>query len=119
MNPYVSFLIRVLCAGAGGAGGGTSMPELATTVISKIRGRDDIGLGTILGSNIFIGLFIVGLAAVICPIRVEYVSVAVALAFGPASTLLPFPNRRGQIGRSRGIVLLIIYASYLALLLKR
>ena len=98
---------------------GTSMPELATTVISKIRGHDDIGLGTILGSNIFNGLFIVGLAAMICPIRVEHGSVAVALAFGLASTLLPFPNRRGQIGRSRGIVLLIMYAAYVALLLKR
>ena len=38
---------------------GTSMPELATTVVAKLRGHDEIGLGTILGSNIFNGIFIV------------------------------------------------------------
>ena len=97
---------------------GTSMPELATTVISKIRGHDDIGLGTILGSNIFNGLFIVGTAAMICPIKVERSPVGIALAFGLVTTLVPFPNRDGWIGRSRGVVLLVIYASYVVLLLK-
>ena len=98
---------------------GTSMPELATTVISKIRGHDDIGLGTILGSNIFNALCIVGLAAVICPIRVERGPVGIALAFGLVTTLIPFPGRSGLIGRGRGVVLLAIYATYVVLLLKK
>lgn len=97
---------------------GTSMPELATTVISKIRGHDEIGLGTILGSNIFNGLFIVGTAAMICPIKVERGTVGIALSFGLLTTLVPFPDRRGLIGRSRGVVLLAIYAAYATILLK-
>ena len=97
---------------------GTSMPELATTVISKLRGHDDIGLGTILGSNIFNALFIVGTAAVICPIKVERSTVGLALGFGLVTTLVTYPNRSGLIGRSRGLVLLAIYAIYIALLLK-
>jgi len=97
---------------------GTSMPELATAVISKIRGHEEIGLGTILGSNIFNALFIVGTAAVICPIKVERKEVGLALAFGLVTTLVPFPNRHGLIGRNRGFVLLVIYAVYVVLLLK-
>lgn len=97
---------------------GTSMPELATAVISKIRGHDEIGLGTILGSNIFNALLIVGVAAMICPIKVERGPVGIALAFGLLTTLVPFPDRRGLIGRSRGVILLAVYASYAVLLLK-
>ena len=97
---------------------GTSMPELATAVISKIRGHDDIGLGTILGSNIFNALFIVGTAAVICPITVERATVGFALGFGLVTTLVTYPNRSGLIGRSRGLMLLVIYVIYVALLLK-
>lgn len=97
---------------------GTSMPELATTVISKLRGHDEIGLGTILGSNIFNSLFIVGVAATICPIRVDRMAVGAALAFGLVTTIVPYPNRSGLIGRNRGVVLLLIYAAYVVLLLK-
>jgi cation:H+ antiporter len=98
---------------------GTSMPELATTLISKLRGHDEIGLGTILGSNVFNGLFIVGLAAVICPIQVQRAAVGATLVFGVVTTAVTFPNRRGLIGRSRGLALLAIYAGYVAFLLKQ
>jgi len=98
---------------------GTSMPELATAVISKIRGHDEIGLGTILGSNIMNGLFIVGLAAMICPIKVDRLSVGATLGFGLVTTLVPFPSRDGLIRRSRGVVLLVLYVGYVVLLLKR
>ncbi len=97
---------------------GTSMPELATAVVSKVRGHDDIGLGTLLGSNIFNGLFVVGLAATICPIAVNRAAVGATLAFGALTTLIPFPNRSGFIGRSRGLVLLVVYAAYVCFLMK-
>jgi len=42
---------------------GTSLPELVTTLLSRLRGHDDVGLGTLLGSNLFNGLAIVGIAA--------------------------------------------------------
>jgi cation:H+ antiporter len=98
---------------------GTSMPEFATSIISKLRGHDEIGLGTILGSNIFNGLFIVGVAALISPIQVEGHAVAVALILGLATTALTFPPGGGFITRRRGVMLLGLYAIYVAALLSR
>lgn len=98
---------------------GTSVPELATTIISKIRGHDDIGLGTVLGSNIFNGLFIVGVAAVICPIQFDPREARWALGFGVVSTLLTFPRHDGLIPRWRGLVLLALYAAFVVAALRR
>ncbi len=95
---------------------GTSMPELATSIISKLRGHDEVGLGTILGSNIFNGLFIVGVASIISPIRMEGRAVATALILGLVTTALTFPNRGGLIERRRGALLLALYAIYLVAL---
>src|SRR5690606_38310277 len=49
---------------------GTTLPELATLLISRLRGHDEVGLGTVLVSNVFNGLFIVGLVAVLSPFEV-------------------------------------------------
>lgn len=73
---------------------GTSVPELATAVIARIKGHDDVGLGTILGSNIFNGLFIAGTAAVITPYRIGVSEVAPAVLLGAASVALIWPYGR-------------------------
>lgn len=96
---------------------GTTVPELATAVVAKLRGHDELGLGTILGSNIFNGLFIIGIAAAIAPIRVDVVEALTALAFGIAAVALSYPPGHGAIGRSRGWLLLGLYAAYVALVL--
>jgi cation:H+ antiporter len=98
---------------------GTSVPELATVIIAKIRRHDEVGLGTILGSNIFNGLLIISVAAIICPISVDWHEVVIALVVGFLSVALTFPTRRGFIGRRRGVVLLLLYAVYLATILQR
>lgn len=98
---------------------GTSAPELATVIIAKLRGHDEIGLGTILGSNIFNGIFIVAVAAILHPITVAWWEVATALAFGLSALAVTYPTREGFIGRRRGIGLLVIYAGYLAIILQR
>lgn len=90
---------------------GTSLPELVTTLLSRWRGHDDIGLGTLLGSNLFNGLAIVGIAASIHPIRAPLQEVAIALLFGVISVLLILP-RRGRISRRRGVLLLATYITY-------
>jgi cation:H+ antiporter len=108
----VAFGIPEFIIGATVVAVGTSMPELATSIISKLRGHDEIGLGTILGSNIFNGFFIVGVAAVICPIRVEIRPVATALILGLATTALTFPPNGGFIERRRGVMLVALYAIY-------
>ncbi len=92
---------------------GTSLPELVTMLLARWRGHDDIGLGTLLGSNLFNGLAIIGVAAAIHPIQAPVGEVAVALGFGVLAVLLILP-RAGSIPRERGLVLLAAYAAYVA-----
>lgn len=96
---------------------GTSVPELATTVLAKLKGHDEVGLGTVLGSNIFNGLFIVGLVAVIHPIQIAWQSVLVALAVGILALICSFPPRSGFIERGRGVVLIGLYCIYVVAVL--
>ncbi|MBL0349471.1 MAG: calcium/sodium antiporter [Elusimicrobia bacterium] len=96
---------------------GTSVPELATTLVAKLRKQDALGLGVVLGSNIFNGLFIVPVAALICPIYVSRSSAGVSLLFGAAAVTLLYPNRSGFVGRQRGFFLLALYVIYLVVLL--
>lgn len=92
---------------------GTSLPELVTTLVARWRGHDDVGLGTLLGSNLFNGLAIVGVAAAIHPIHAPVGEIAVALGFGMLTLLLILP-RAGLIERWRGLVLLATYGAYVA-----
>jgi len=93
---------------------GTSVPELATTIIAKLRGHDEVGLGTILGSNIFNGIFIIAVAAIIHPITVAWREIAIALVFGLVALVCTYPPRSGFIERRRGVLLLALYVAYLA-----
>ena len=97
---------------------GTSVPEIATTVVAKLRGHDEVGLGTILGSNVFNGLFIVPIAAMIHPIHFHPRDAFVALAFGAVAVALTLPLKDGRIGRLRGVLLLLLYSVYLASVLR-
>jgi cation:H+ antiporter len=90
---------------------GTSLPELVTVLLSRMRGHDDVGLGTLLGSNLFNGLAIVGVAATITPIRAPLGEVAAALAFGVVTVLLMLP-RDSVLSRRRAIALLAAYAAF-------
>jgi cation:H+ antiporter len=115
----ISFGIDEFIIGATIVAVGTSVPELATTVIAKLRGHDELGLGTILGSNIFNGIFIIAVAAIIHPITVAWSEVAIALVFGLVALVLAYPTRTGFIERRRGFLLLVLYAAYLAIMLQR
>jgi cation:H+ antiporter len=114
----VSFGIDEFVIGATIVALGTTIPELATTVIAKLRGHDEVGLGIILGSNIFNGLLVVGAAAIISPIHISWREVIVVLACGFLAVLLIFPTRQGFIERRRGALLLVLYAVYLTAVLQ-
>lgn len=92
---------------------GTSAPEIATVVIARIRGHDEVGLGAVLGSNIFNGLFIVSAAALVRPIPVIWGEAAVGLGFGLTTTLLVFSFGGRSLDRGRGVALLLCYVAYL------
>ena len=115
----ISFGLDEFIIGATMVAMGTSVPELATIVMAKLRGHDEVGLGTILGSNIFNGIFIVGVAAVIHPITVAWREVAIALMFGLLAVLFTYPTRKGFIERRRGVWLLVLYVVYLGTILHR
>jgi len=91
---------------------GTSVPELATVVISRIRGHDEIGLNTVLGSNIFNGLWVIGVAATICPIAFARWEVMAVLTFGIVTVGMTLPSRNGYVERWRGVVLLVLYGVF-------
>jgi len=115
----ISFGISEFVIGATIVAIGTSIPELATAIISKLRGHDEVGLGTILGSNIFNGLLIVPVAAIICPIIVRWQDVVVVLLCGLFAIVFTYPTRGGFIPRSRGLLLLVLYVVYLAAIILR
>lgn len=98
---------------------GTSLPELATSVVASIKGESDISLGNIVGSNIFNILAILGIAAVIGPIsfgNITYIDLSIMLMF--AVILLPLARTGFIIDRKEGIVLLLLYVGYIYILLR-
>lgn len=113
-----SFGVAEFVIGATVVAVGTSVPELATTIIAKLRGHDEVGLGTVLGSNIFNGLFIVALAAMIHPISIGGHEVYVALVFGIVALACSYPPGSGFIERRRGVLLVALYAAYLTTVLQ-
>ncbi|MFO1486525.1 MAG: calcium/sodium antiporter [Verrucomicrobiaceae bacterium] len=97
----------------------TSTPELATTLVARVRGHHDVGLGNILGSNIFNAFFVASLAALIHPYAVRLPEILPSLVFGVLTVLLIVPARGGHIRRWRGVVLLAFYIAYVLLTVKQ
>lgn len=98
---------------------GTSMPELATSVVSALKKNPDIAIGNIVGSNLFNILAIAGTSSLVHPIvskNINYIDLLVMLGL----TLLLFPLvKSGQkISRAEGWLLIIMYVGYLGWLLK-
>jgi len=97
---------------------GTSLPELASSVVAARRGEHDIAIGNVIGSNMFNTLVVVGLAGVIHPLPLEaellYRDVATMTFLTLALMLLGygFKGRRGRINRYEGGLLVSIYLGY-------
>ncbi|MDO8860587.1 calcium/sodium antiporter [Haliea sp. E1-2-M8] len=101
---------------------GTSLPELASSVIAARKGENDIALGNIIGSNLFNTLAVVGIAGGINAITVppEVLTRDVAVMAGLAALLCVLGYRRngpGRINRLEGGVLLLCFGAYTAWLL--
>ncbi len=91
---------------------GTSTPEIATAVISRRRGHADVGVGTVLGSNVFNNLWIVGVVASLRPIEVAASEVMVAIGACLLALALVVPNRLDVVPRWRGGALLTLAVLY-------
>lgn len=97
---------------------GTSLPELVTSVTAAIKGKTDIAVGNIVGSNIFNVLMVAGLSSAILPLSVDsafYVSAFIAL--GAAVILSALCYWKGnKVTRWGGVVLLCCFVAYYAYL---
>jgi cation:H+ antiporter len=96
---------------------GTSLPELITSIIAIRKGHHDIGIGTIIGSNIYNVLMIIGVAGAIGGIVVVsevFIDYAVMIGF---SVVLLIVMKTGMITRPMGIGLAAAFAAYLGWLL--
>ncbi|MCY0965555.1 calcium/sodium antiporter [Parathalassolituus penaei] len=97
---------------------GTSLPELAASVASAIKGHHEIAIGNVIGSNIFNLLMVMPIPGLLAGIKVEplalYRDVPVMIAFTAALLVLFILSRkRGQLGRGSGILLLGSFVGYL------
>lgn len=98
---------------------GTSLPELVTSATAAIKGKADIAVGNIVGSNIFNILFVVGTSALITPVAYAenfFVDSIVCIAAVILLWLLVVRNKR--LGRAGGALMLVCYAGYFIYLMR-
>ncbi len=101
--------------------GGTSLPELASSVVSLVKGKSDMALGNVIGSNIANILLILGLSATIHPLTMGGITLVDLLVVLLSSVLLflaAFTFRRRAVDRWEGALFLVIYALYIAHLIR-
>lgn len=102
--------------------GGTSLPELASSIVSVVKGRPDIALGNVVGSNIANILLILGLSATVAPLTPHGIDTVTLGAVVLGSLLLfaaAFTFRRRALDRWEGALLLAVYGAYLWWLLAK
>ena len=96
---------------------GTSLPELATSIIAAIQKETDISVGNIIGSNIFNILSVLGITAIIKPIELTPLMVNVDMLWMLAISLLLFvlilPLKKPGLSRFNGFLLLSVYVFYI------
>ena len=100
--------------------GGTSLPELATSVVAARKGQSALAIGNVIGSNVFNILLILGATALICPMQIDgitYIDMATMLV--SVVVLWLFSFTKFKVERWEGAVLTLGYAAYLAWLLSQ
>lgn len=101
---------------------GTTLPELSTSAMAAYRGKTDIAMGNIVGSNIFNLLFVLGVSSTIKPINFNPVfntDIAVLLSITVMLLFLIYIGKKNILGKWEGSVLLSLYACYLVFLIYR
>ncbi|HET9440939.1 MAG TPA: calcium/sodium antiporter [Longimicrobiales bacterium] len=100
---------------------GTSLPELATSVLAAWRGHSDLAVGNIIGSNILNIFLILGTTAVIHPVaaRPEIFNLEIPIMVGFSVALLPLVYRGMRLVRWQGVILLSAYLVFVMFLIGR
>ena len=95
---------------------GTSLPELATTVVAALRRQADVALGNVIGSNMFNLLAIIGITSFVAPIAVDdgFLQRDLWVMLAASLLLIPFVYLGRNITRLWGVILSGLYAAYIA-----
>lgn len=117
-----SFGISELVIGLTIVAAGTSMPEVATSIVAAIRGERDIAVGNVVGSNIFNILAVLGLTAIVAPgtgiaIAPGAIQIDMPFMIAVAVACLPIFITGNVIARWEGVLFLAYYAAYTAYLI--
>lgn len=99
---------------------GTSLPELVTSAVAAKKGKTDIAIGNVVGSNIFNIFFILGLSSVVSPVTFgidSYMDIIIMVIASMVVYGLLLLNKR--IGRIKGVILLTFYIIYMMYILAR
>lgn len=102
--------------------GGTSLPELATSLVAAIKGKEQLALGNILGSNVFNAMMILGLSSVITPLSFASMTIVDIITLVLSAVLLliwAYTGRKNRIDRWEGAAMLLCYVSYNVFLFSR
>jgi cation:H+ antiporter len=98
---------------------GTSLPEVAASVMAAIKGERDMAIGNVVGSNIFNILVVLGLSSIITPIKVSAAAMSFDIPVMIAIAVLCYPIfwSNKEISRKEGASFLLIYGLYVGYLL--
>ena len=98
--------------------GGTSLPELATSVVAARKGQSAIAIGNVIGSNVFNTLMIVGVTGLICPMQIEGITpIDLAVMTIGIALLWFFSYTKFTVERWEGALLTLIFTGYMAWLI--
>ena len=94
---------------------GTSLPELATSLMAALRRQPDVAVGNVIGSNIFNILGILGITALVAPLPVpaSFLHFDLWIMLAAALVIVPIILARGAITRLTGILFTLAYGAYL------
>lgn len=98
---------------------GTSLPELATCVVAAMKGKNQLALGNVIGSNVFNLSLIIGVSAAISPFEIQSIStvdMVMALVAVIMLWLAAFTFKKKKLDRVEGIIFLLVYIGYIAYL---
>lgn len=97
---------------------GTSLPELAASVVAALRGQSSLAIGNVIGSNIFNVLLILGGASVVAPMQVSLANMKLDLAVMTLLSVLAtvMMSKRRLVSRSEGGLLVACYGGFLCIL---
>ena len=96
---------------------GTSLPELATSLVASFKGEGDIAIGNVVGSNIFNILFILGIAPLVRPFAAPGIQMLASIVMiGATLLVIPFMRTGFRISRIEGGILLLGYIAYITCL---